>query len=176
MREEYELYKKQYKADTLIYVKLWIGLGICVLCFAGYLQFNYSSSQKQAETLRTKADSISNVLDKVRQEKTLNYYSKNISQGVIPGNDKIYYFEIIEENNVCYKIKNLNNEVDEIEKGLVRKIIKGNNVSRYLFPDNDYYIIYPYQIQDGKQYVLNENEFITNFPKTYKYLSRQMIF
>ena len=64
MREEYELYKKQYKADTLIYVKLWIGFGICVLCFAGYLQFNYSNNHKQAEILRAKADSISNVLDK----------------------------------------------------------------------------------------------------------------
>lgn len=124
------------------------------------------------ENWTLKNNDISNVLDKIRKEKTLNYYSKNISQGVIPGNDKIYYFEIIEENNSSYKIKNLNNEVDEIEKGLVRKIIKGNNVSRYLIPENDYYIIYPYQLQDGKQNILNENEFITNFPKTYKYLSK----
>ena len=124
------------------------------------------------ETWTLKNNSISNVLNKVRQAKPLSYYSKNISQGVIPGNDKIYYFEILEENNSCYKIKNLNNEVEEIEKGLVRKIIKGNNVSRYLLPENDYFIIYPYEMHNGIQNILNENEFMTNFPKTYKYLSR----
>lgn len=131
--------------------------------------FNY---ENLAENWSLKSNVISNLLNKLKTNNLLSHFSKNISQGVIPGNDKIYYFEILEENNLFYTIKNLFNEIEEVEKGLVRKVIKGNNISRYLLPKNDYFIIYPYKIVNGIQNIINEDEFSINYPKTYNYLSK----
>lgn len=134
--------------------------------------FEIISYDSLAENWSLKSNVISNLLNKLKNNNLLNYFSKNISQGVIPGNDKIYYFEILEENNSFYIIKNLFDEIEEIEKGLVRKVIKGNNISRYLLPKNDYFIIYPYKIVNGKQNIINEDDFSINYPKTYNYLSK----
>lgn len=117
-----------------------------------------------------KDDMTTRILNKLSNNKNLENFTKNISQGVIPGNDKIYYFEIIESTDKTFIIKNLNDEIFEIEKNLVRKIIKGNNVSKYLLPKNDYFIIYPYTIQNGIQNIVSESEMLLNYPKTYNYL------
>src|SRR5690606_13677867 len=106
------------------------------------------------ENWTLKDNRISSNLNKLKQNKSLNFFTKNISQGVIPGSDKIYYFVILEQTSNYYLIMNLNNEVAEIEKDLVRKIVKGNNISKYSLPLNDYYIIYPYTFQNGKQQII----------------------
>lgn len=104
-----------------------------------------------------------------------NFFLKdiaNITQGVIPGNDDIYYLKILDEfetTYLCTSNKYMNNF--EIEKDIIRPIIKGNNVNRYYKSEETDYIIYPYKIINDKQIIISIEELKNSYPKTYEYLS-----
>jgi len=110
--------------------------------------------------------------NKLNEFKKLSDISLNISQGVIPGSDKIYYLEVIEEDNDKLLVKNqLVNNRFLIEKKITRNIIKGNNIKRYTAPASDYVIIYPYNLLGKEQSLLSLEELEKNFPLAFNYLS-----
>jgi hypothetical protein len=58
----------------------------------------------------------------------------------------------------------------EIEKGLVKPFLRGEDVDRYEEPKSSYYCIYPYELVDRKTKILEEHELEKKFPKGYAYL------
>ena len=61
----------------------------------------------------------------------------------------------------------------EFEKEMVRPLLKGENVKKYIFFDSPpYYVIYPYVIKNGKQERIEEADLRRQFPLTYNYLSQ----
>jgi hypothetical protein len=113
-----------------------------------------------------------NLLKKLKKNKHLGDIAINISQGVIPGSDKIYYLKVISEKKTTYLVKNqLNEDVFEIEKDVTKKIIKGNNIEKYTPPHSDYVIFYPYEILNDNQTIYSLKKLKENFPLSFEYIS-----
>ena len=112
------------------------------------------------------------MLNRLRGFKKLSDIALNISQGVIPGSDKIYYLEVIEEQGDKILVKNqLDDNKFLIEKNITKSIIKGNNIKRYALPTSDYVIIYPYTFLNNEQKLLSLKELEQNYPLAFNYLS-----
>jgi hypothetical protein len=58
----------------------------------------------------------------------------------------------------------------EIENGLLKPILKGEDISRYGDLENRYFVIFPYLIENGKATPMSEKYISENFPNGYKYL------
>ena len=58
----------------------------------------------------------------------------------------------------------------QIEKGLVKPLLKGEDVHRYDTIKTDRYVIFPYKIMNGKAVLYSESELSEQFPRGYTYL------
>jgi hypothetical protein len=119
--------------------------------------------------------STKNVLDKLhKQPKILGETFENVFQGVVTGIDEIYFLEKIDSTDENDKIIEIysqrENKNIKIEKDILKPMLKGEDVSRYKNPNFKYYCIYPYQLENNKTKILEENELKDNFPLAYEYL------
>jgi hypothetical protein len=91
------------------------------------------------------------LLEKLRNIRTtLGDVTERIFQGIIPGADSVYAIRLVEERpkvSTCFS-KALNKRI-EIETPLLRKIVSGINVSRYILSENEMRVIYPYKFING---------------------------
>lgn len=134
-----------------------------------FIKVSYSSIKNNWEF---KNEAELTLLNRLRGFKKLSNIALNISQGVIPGSDKIYYLEVIEEQGAKILVKNqLDDRKFLIEKNITKSIIKGNNIKRYALPTSDYVIIYPYTFLNNEQKLLSLKELEQNYPLAFDYLS-----
>ncbi len=63
------------------------------------------------------------------------------------------------------------NSVVDIEKGLVKPFLRGEDIHKYESINHLYYIIYPYKLINGKTKILEESELRDKFPLGYEYLN-----
>jgi len=117
------------------------------------------------------------IIQKLEKFSLLSEFTCNISQGVIPGSDKIYYLNVIEDKGDLLLVSNqLSNEPFLIESKIVKPIIKGNNVKRFCVPEWDFVIIYPYVLDDSGQKILSLSYLEQEFPYTFAYLKSHQKF
>jgi tRNA1(Val) A37 N6-methylase TrmN6 len=110
---------------------------------------------------------IMNILKKIESQKLkAKDIFRRIFTGLQTSGDKIYLLENVENG---YFSQSLNKTV-QIEKGLIKPILKGEDISRYENLQNRYFVIFPYLIEDGKAKPMTENYIAENFPNGYKYL------
>src|SRR6266498_2405370 len=109
-----------------------------------------------------------------RQPQTLGDVCDEILVGVQSGIDNIHLmkFERKGSDNSLFLFSERANEIVEIEAGLVKPIMRGEDVNRYEFPQNTYFCIYPYKLVDGKTRIIEEKGLKEEFPKGYTYLKR----
>ncbi len=103
----------------------------------------------------------------------LEYFDK-ILQGIITGDDAIYFLRTVKDNGKTMILfsKKLGRTI-ELEKDMINPIILGEDVKKYKFFDElNYYVLYPYIVQNSSQRVLEENELQSMYPLTYSYLSQ----
>ena len=116
------------------------------------------------------------ILNKLNQPSKLEDVCKNIFQGVVTGIDEVYYLQKTELSNTDSSLITVFSErlgtTVEIERNILKPMLRGEDVSRYGQIDFNTYCIYPYKLLDGKTVILEENEFSRNYPKAYKYLSK----
>ena len=60
----------------------------------------------------------------------------------------------------------------EIEIGLLKPILRGEDVHRYEKPVSKYYCIYPYYLENEKTKIMLEEDILHKFPLGYNYLKR----
>ena len=92
--------------------------------------------------------------------------------GLQSGIDNVHFLKFQEElpdGNMRFLSERADGIV-EIEAGLVKPIMRGEDVNRYQPPSISYYCIYPYQLIGGKTKILEEPELKDKFPKGYSYL------
>ena len=90
-----------------------------------------------------------------KNTKPLSEFTNQIFQGIASGKDEVFY--VNEEN-----IKEYN-----LEKDIVKKILKGKDLKKYTISWSGSYVIYPY---DKISKVIPEIKLIEIYPNTYKYL------
>jgi len=105
-----------------------------------------------------------------KQPMKLKDVFKNISTGIQSGGDDIYLVKgkIKGNNLICYS-ERLKKEIT-IESGVVKPLLKGDDVKKYCELSANSYVIYPHFEKNGKTFPLEKNEFLDRFPLTYKYL------
>lgn len=94
-----------------------------------------------------------------------------IFQGLATSKDDVYFlYDCIEnDENIIGYSKQLDRIIN-IEKGLVKPLLKGEDVHRYDNIKTNRYVIFPYKIDNGKAVLYTENELSVLFPNGYTYL------
>lgn len=117
------------------------------------------------------SEKVFDVIKKINKQpfKVENVFDK-IFQGIATSLDDIYVFKGVLENGI---VKAYNSKYDyhfEIEEGLVKPFIKGNQISRNCNLINSYYVIFPYQLNGDNSNSMSEDFIKSNYPKGYDYL------
>jgi adenine-specific DNA-methyltransferase len=119
-----------------------------------YLEIEDSELEKSIWNFHS--DSTNILLSKwSANTRPLSELTVSIFQGIASGKDEVFYInsEIIKEQ--------------KIEKGILKRILKGKDVKKYSIEWAGYYVIYPY---DKNSQVISEATLEKNFPYAYEYL------
>ena len=146
--------------------------------FSGFLNSLKSSDYAQIEydtdspwTLANKE--VNSILEKLRKcPYTLGDVFESIFQGIATSKDDVYFL---------YECRELDNHLIEgyskylkkritIENGLIKPLLKGEDVHRYMPLDSDRYVIFPYKFVNKKALLYTEKEISDIFPAGYEYL------
>jgi hypothetical protein len=114
---------------------------------------------------------VSAILDKLnRQPLRVSDVFAKIFQGIATSADDIYFIQgSAKGNTVTGYSKALDKEV-VLELGALKPLLKGEDVSKYKYLENQKFVIFPYQLQDGKASPMTEEYIQNNFPLTHAYL------
>lgn len=139
------------------------------LQLSDYAQIDYNTDAPW--TLANKE--VNAILEKLRKNPyTLADVFESIFQGLATSKDDVYFL---------YECKDLDNLLVEgyskylgkritIERGLVKPLLKGEDVHRYMHLDSDRYVIFPYKVVNEKASLYLEEEMSDLFPSGYEYL------
>ncbi|MDN0022156.1 Eco57I restriction-modification methylase domain-containing protein [Leyella lascolaii] len=117
--------------------------------------------------------SVNKVLEKLNQcPYRLSDIFEKIFQGIATSKDDVYFLydcHIINSKEIEGYSKYLQRRI-VIENGLVKPLLKGEDVHRYMPLSSDKFVIFPYDISTGKAELFSESQISTLFPKGYSYL------
>jgi hypothetical protein len=136
-----------------------------------FTTYSIGEFTSQPWTLTNRASgSLLTVLN--RQRTTLNDVTDEILVGVQSGIDNVHILEDRGQpkNGKLTLYSERANADIEIEAGLVKPFLMGEDVHRYQVPVPSHYVIYPYYLVAGKTKILEENELREQFPLGYSYL------
>ena len=111
-----------------------------------------------------------NLIEKLKgQPYTVENVFRNIFVGLQTGLDGVFVFEGVDKGNHIRGYNSKFNYHFDIEKDLLKPILGGKDVFKYLINQNSNYVLFPYK-KDGNPISI---EFISkNYPKTFSYLKR----
>ncbi len=91
--------------------------------------------------------------------------------GLQTSKDDVYFlYECTEDNDmITGRSKYLNRRIT-IERGLVKPLLKGEDVHRYDKISTDRYVIFPYKLENDKANLYSDSEMSSLYPKGYAYL------
>jgi len=94
--------------------------------------------------------------------------SSNISRGSSTGNDKIFILKRLQNPN---EYLSSDAQIVKIESPMIRIALFATDFNRYIFaPKCKKVIIFPYQNNNGKFELIQEDSLKNNYPNTYNYL------
>ncbi|MFR9510766.1 MAG: TaqI-like C-terminal specificity domain-containing protein [Rikenellaceae bacterium] len=114
------------------------------------------------------------ILNRLEQQprRVSNIFDK-IFQGLATSKDDVYFlYDCFDYGDTIKGISKYLGEVVEIEKGLVKPLLKGDGVHRYDNISTDKVVIFPYKLEGGKANLYAESEISESFPMGYAYLKR----
>lgn len=103
----------------------------------------------------------------------LSDIAARIFQGIIPGADKVYAVKKLGQDNGiarCYSSA-LDAEV-LLEEALLRNIVSGAEVGRFVLHSSDTRVIFPYTIDNLTAKLLPQSEMALQYPMTYQYFEQ----
>lgn len=112
------------------------------------------------------------IVEKILEHSHFEKYFLGVYQGAITIGDDIQILngKIGKETFTGFS-KSLN-KVVTIEKDLMKPILKGENIRRYLSPHSERYIFYPHYVDENSNTIpYSENEMKNLFPLGYQYIS-----
>lgn len=94
-----------------------------------------------------------------------------IFQGLATSKDDVYFlYDCTEEAEVIQGYSKQLNRPICIERGLVKPLLKGEDVHRYDNIITDRFVIFPYKLENGKAILYTEEELSKFYPNGYAYL------
>ena len=94
-----------------------------------------------------------------------------IFQGLATSKDDVYFlYDCIENNDNIIGYSKQLDRIINIEKGLVKPLLKGEDVHRYDNIKTNRYVIFPYKLNNGKAVLYSEKGLSVLFPNGYSYL------
>ncbi|MCX6009431.1 MAG: N-6 DNA methylase [Chloroflexi bacterium] len=85
--------------------------------------------------------------------------TESISEGIVTGKNDVFLLPI----NIASKLG--------LEKELLKAAIQGKQIQRYFNEQTEFVVIYPYQTKENRTVPISEQDMVTLFPITWKYLS-----
>lgn len=96
---------------------------------------------------------------------------EKIFQGLATSKDDVYFlYDCAKEGNLVYGYSRQLGYQVCIERGLVKPLLKGEDVHRYNHISTDRFVIFPYKLDNGKAILYTEKEIRDLFPNGYSYL------
>lgn len=96
---------------------------------------------------------------------------EKIFQGLATSKDDVYFlYDCLEQDDSIIGVSKQLKRCVQIERGLVKPLLKGEDVHRYDNIKTNRYVIFPYKIENGKAVLYTENELAISFPNGYAYL------
>ena len=131
-----------------------------------------SSDQLNASTWVLTQENNNEILKTLQcQPRVLSDVFDKIFQGLATSRDDVYFLHnCTEEHGIVYGFSNELGQIVQIEKGLVRPLLKGEDVHRY---DNIFthrVVVFPYKVVEDRASLYSEEEIKILFPKGYSYL------
>jgi hypothetical protein len=113
------------------------------------------------------------VLEKInRQPLRVKDVFDRIFTGIQTSADEIYLLLQTKEGLYSKAL----DQVVEVEEGLLKPMLKGEDINRYGHLQNRYCVIFPYVIEEGKAQAMSEAYIQEYFPKGYAYLKANETF
>ena len=117
--------------------------------------------------------SVNKVLEKLNKcPYRLSDIFEKIFQGIATSKDDVYFLydcHLVNSEEVEGYSKYLQRRI-VIENGLVKPLLKGEDVHRYMPLSTDRFVIFPYDLSTGKAELFTESQIFSLFPKGYSYL------
>ncbi|PHQ58042.1 MAG: hypothetical protein COA30_01400 [Sulfurimonas sp.] len=116
---------------------------------------------------------ITAVLEKLNEQplRVKDIFAK-IFQGIKTSGDPIYLLLQTEKGLYSKEL----NKIVEVEEGLLRPMLKGEDISRYKNLQNRYFVLFPYLVENNKAKPMTEIYIQENFPLGYQYLKANELF
>jgi hypothetical protein len=120
---------------------------------------------------------VRTMIERLGKDGTPLGHSENtnqIFQGIITSADHIYHLRRIGKDRFAYTPrahgKKQAEVVVEIEQGIMKPLISGAEAKRFLEPETDTYLLFPYRVMPDVTILLTPDELAFEFPKAWKYL------
>ena len=117
---------------------------------------------------------VFDVVEKLKQQpfKVADIFEK-IFQGIASGGDKFFTLELIKskgQTGIFYS--QMLNEKIEIEFGILKPFVKGNQISKYQNIENTLYTVFPYTIVENKTISLSFTQIESDYPLAASYFKK----
>lgn len=119
----------------------------------------------------TVGDSVSILNNLDLHKRRISDIFDRIFCGLQTSKDDVYFlYECNEKDGMVYGYSKYLERNICIERGLVKPLLKGEDVHRYEHLSTDRFVVFPYKIENGKANLYSEKELSEFFPNGYAYL------
>ncbi|HNM92270.1 MAG TPA: N-6 DNA methylase, partial [Leptospiraceae bacterium] len=164
------LFLSKEKNETFLYKRFELGDNYKNL---NNLHFeNKEISLLKKEVWNFNNDVISKVLNKIEsQEYSFPEITEKIFKGSSTGNDEVYLLELVNDSKtlVTAYSKILAQKI-KIEKKILRPFLYGEDIRRYDEIRTNYFLLFPYNIQEDSNKLISPKEMKENYPNAFDYL------
>jgi hypothetical protein len=99
--------------------------------------------------------------------------ASRIFQGIIPGADKVYSVQLLaEDGNIGKCFSRALNDVVYLELELLRNIVSGAEVRRYVLKATDSRVMYPYTIRGDQSVLIAAEHLAQHYPLAFQYFQQ----
>lgn len=112
------------------------------------------------------------IVEKIYEgSKRLEEVAEHIFVGVQTSADKVYHLTKLGEEGEYYIVmSNITGRTYRIEKGILRPLVSGENVGRFIVKSYEKVILFPYEVTDSGYRLLTEKEIKEKYPNAWEYL------
>jgi hypothetical protein len=105
------------------------------------------------------------------ESRPLSELAKHVFQGLITSADSIYHLSLVSyRNDGSVLVRNRQGEERTLEPDLLKPLLAGKNIERYVAQDTGGQLLFPYQVNNGKAALISVDDMSSKYPATWQYL------